>query len=309
MENSQSELDLSISIVNYNTAAETNKLINSIYNSTKSINYEILLVDNASKEPIDDIVNKYPDVKVIQNSKNLFFTKADNQNLTRAKGKYIVSINSDAFVLQDALNVMINCLDTHPFVGAVTPKIIYPDGVLQRSLGEFVTLGFGFCFASGLPRFYPNIKAFTDVMPNKITYDPDSMQEAKLLYGACIMVRREVLETVGLKDENLIHGWDEYDWCKRMTQHGWKLLYAPGAVITHSRGASRDKLETCSESAKLLDYYSWQGFFYLYKKYYGIHVYLMLKIVWHLNNMLLTCINSVRSVSRQLTSVLKNDNQ
>jgi GT2 family glycosyltransferase len=291
MQNYRKQIELSISIVNYNTIDKTKNLIDSIYNYADGISSEILLVDNASNEGIDDIIKQFPEVKVIQNQLNVFFTKADNQNLARAKGKYILSINSDTMVTPGTIKTMIDFLLKHPDVGAITPKIIYPDGSIQPSTGKFVTLAFGFYEVLGLNRFFPNHRAYTYVMPDKLDYDPEYPHEAEVLYGACIMIRREVLETVGLKDEKLIHGWDEYDWCKRMIQYGWKLSYVPNAVIIHHRGASREKTGTNSDISKILERYSWDGFFYLYKKHFGVHIYIILRTLFALNALFKTPVN------------------
>jgi GT2 family glycosyltransferase len=118
-------------------------------------------------------------------------------------------------------------------------------------------------------------------MQPEVTYDPIKPQEAEVLYGACIMIRHEILETVGLKDENLVHGWDEYDWCKRISNHGWKLYYTPDSELIHYRGATRKKADGLKVN---LHKYHLEGLFYLYKKHYGISKYILLKIIWYIKN-------------------------
>jgi hypothetical protein len=276
-------VELSISIVNYNTTDSILNLIDSIKDNFKNIIYEILVVDNASEDDSDRITKKYKDVKLIRNSTNLYFTKADNQNFLRAEGQYILSINPDTLVSPNALENMIDFLKNHQNVGAVTPRFIYPDGRLQASISPFLTLRFGLLEASGFNKWCANNKTKLSGAPKTIHYNPDISQEREVLYGACIMVRRAVLETVGLKDEKLVHGWDEYDWCKRIKNAGWKLYYVPNSVIVHYRSESMGKIKSDSRKIKEIRRYSRYGFFYLYKKHFGYAVYIFLKTVWCLS--------------------------
>lgn len=271
------EIDLSISIVNYNTSKDVIALLESIYRHAKDVVFEVLLVDNASNDDVQEIVQSYPDVKFIKNAKNVFFTKADNQNLSRAKGKYIISINSDCLVTPGALQTMMHFLEHHQDVGAVAPKIMYPDGEIQASMSNFITASYGLMLFSGLTRVFPGNKIHSHVMPSSLNYDPGKVQDGEVLYGACIMTKQEVLATVGVKDEHLVHGWDEYDWSKRMTSAGWKLKYLPDATILHHRSLSREKAEKSSDAKKILDGYHWNGLLYLYKKHFGFMLYFLLK--------------------------------
>ena len=95
-------------------------------------------------------------------------------------------------------------------------------------------------------------------------------------------LRREVLDTVGLKDEKFIHGWDEYDWCKRIAQKGWRLCYLPDAIVVHHCGASRKQVT----SNISLDKYHWDGLFYLYKKHFGYSTYVLLRFLRYLSTIL-----------------------
>jgi GT2 family glycosyltransferase len=268
-------VDLSICIVTYNVSKIVDELLTSIYQNTNRLDFEVLIVDNNSTDGIHEIVKKYPNINFIINKTNIFFTKADNQNLKRARGKYVVSLNPDTLILPGTLEKMVGFLEKNPDVGAVTPKILFPDGTIQLSIGRFPKLMYGIFEAIGVNSYFPENKINRSIMTEKLFYNYNNIQEASVLYGACIMVRREVLDTVGLKDEKLIHGWDEYDWCKRIAQKGWRLCYLPDAVVIHHRGASRSQLI----SNKAIDKYHWDGFFYLYKKHYGFSIYLLLRIL------------------------------
>ncbi|MCG2735993.1 MAG: glycosyltransferase family 2 protein [Candidatus Methanoperedenaceae archaeon] len=275
-------VDLSICIVTYNVTKIVDELLTSIYQKTIQLDFEVLIVDNDSTDGIDEIVKKYPNVNFVKNKVNVFFTKADNQNLKRARGKYIVSLNPDTLILPGTLEKMVGFLELNPDVGAVTPKFFFPDGIIQKSIGRFPNLIYGIFEAIGINTFFPENKINRDIMTNELFYDPDKIQEASVLYGACIMIRREVLDTVGLKDEKFIHGWDEYDWCKRIAQKGWRLCYLPDAIVVHHCGASRKQVT----SNISLDKYHWDGLFYLYKKHFGYSTYVLLRFLRYLSTIL-----------------------
>lgn len=282
---SNESIDLSICIVNYNTTGSVLKLIESINDNIKNITYEILVVDNDSDDNATRITDKYKYVKMIRSSTNLYFTKADNINIQRSKGKYILSINPDTLVRPNALQNMIDFLKNHKDVGAVAPRIIYPDGQLQVSTTPFLTMKFSLFEASGFNKRYPNNKTKRAIDPADIYYDPEIVHEAEVLYGACIMIRREVLETVGPKDEKFVHGWDEYDWSKRIHDYGWKLCYVPNAVIVHYRSESihKMKVENDTQKLKVVDKYGRNGYYYLHRKHFGYLAYILLRLTWALN--------------------------
>ncbi len=271
---------LSISLVNYNLTDMVIDLIKSAYDTTKNLSLEILVVDNASSDSPEKITKTFPTASLIRNSENVFFTKADNQNMLRATGEYILTITPDAFFLPGALDKMVEFLENHKDVGAIVPKIIFPDGKIQRSFSYFPNFLFGVFYILGINHFFPNNFVARKIMPTDIDYDVNKTTEVEVLYGACIMVRREVLVSVGVKDEKFVHGWDEYDWCRRIKQGGWKLCYVPRASVTHYRSVSYNKVMSTSGGRKVLKKHHRNGFLYLYRKYYGYLAYSFLKLLW-----------------------------
>lgn len=271
---------LSISLVDYNLTDMVINLIKSAYGTAKNIELEILVVDNKSADEPEKITQNFPKVSVIRNKENVFFTKADNQNILRTTGDYIMTITPDAYFLPGALDTMVEFLEQHTDVGAIVPKISYPDGKLQVSYSPFPNFWFGVFSLLGIHHFFPNNFLKRKIMPSEINYDPDKIREAEVLYGACIVVRREVLNTVGGKDEKFVHGWDEYDWCYRIRQAGWKLCYVPEARIVHLRSVSFNKAMSVPASRKILRKHHWTGFLRLYKKYFSYPAYCFLKALW-----------------------------
>lgn len=275
-QNNEASFDLSVSIVNYNVTNLVIDLIDSIYKSeyAKNHNLEILAVDNNSDDHGDRIIHRYPEVKLIKNKKNVFFTKADNQNLKRSKGKFILSVNPDVTFKPSAIGKLVEFLENNENVGAVAPKIIFPDGKLQSTIGRFVTKKFGILSVLGIKNNFFN----TDDWFNTSS-EPFS---GEILYGACILTTRETLNQVGLKDDNLVHGWDEYDWCKRITDSGKTLFCVPSAIAIHQRNVSARKMFSTEKGKSLMNKLHWNGFFYLYKKHYSRPFYLLLIIIYYL---------------------------
>lgn len=270
-------IDCSVCIVNYNSSAVLSRLLATIPAAAAGIDAEILVVDNASSDDFDNVVRTLPPSSVLRNPENCFFTAADNQNLARARGRHIVSVNPDIEFHPGALAALSAYLDAHPDVGAVAPRFLYPDGRTQPSLGRFPTRAFGLMEAAGVNDAFPENRINRAIMTAAITYDPESEADADVLYGACIMTRREVLAGVGLKDESFVHGWDEYDWCRRMRDAGWRLVYVPSAVCMHHRGYSR----ASSPLAHELYLHHWRGMVRLYRKHYGAMTALALRVLRH----------------------------
>jgi GT2 family glycosyltransferase len=267
---------LSISIVTFNSQPDLERLLRSIYSGALPSNFEILVTDNASQDDLPAFLrSKYPEVNLLQNTENRFYTAAENQNLERAQGDYVLSINPDTCVLDGAIQEMISYLEDHPEVGAICPKFLRPDGSLRPAIGPFLTFWWGVFEAAGVNQVWANNRVNTAIMPSAIWYDTDRTQVAEVLYGACIMRRREALRCVGLNDERLVHGFDEYDWCKRARNAGYRLSYLPSAVIMHVEGASRRTLK--SESS--LKRFHRDAVFYMYRKHFGISAYLPLRCV------------------------------
>ena len=276
-------IDLSVCIVNYNVSDKIDLLLTALEAELQGISHEILLVDNASSDGILEVIARHPSTLFIRNEKNRYFTAADNQNLARAKGRYIVSLNPDTVPQPGALIRLRRTFEERPEVGAVTPKCVFPDGRNQLCLGHFPWLGFGVMEAAGLNLALPWNRINKTMWPDSLDYDPDTEQDAEILYGACIMVRREMLENVGLKDEHLVHGWDEYDWCRRITLAGWKMRYVPEALVTHFQGTSRPH-----QKEWVLDTYHRQGLFYLYRKHYGLLAFLLVRSLYALRPLIMS---------------------
>ncbi|SHH44130.1 hypothetical protein SAMN02745135_00815 [Caloranaerobacter azorensis DSM 13643] len=234
-------MDLSIIIVNYNTRELTRQTLQSIYKYNHNLDFEVIVVDNnSSDDSINMIKDEFPQVILIQNKENLGFSKANNIGINKSKGKYILLLNSDTIIQRDTLEIMVDFMETNKEVGAAGCKVVLPDGNLDKACKRsFPTPRNAFYNALKLDKLFPHNKKFGEY---NLTYlNEDEMHEVDSLVGAFMMVRREVIEEVGLLDENFFMYGEDIDWCYRIKKSGWKIVYYPKTKIIHYKGGSSKK--------------------------------------------------------------------
>ncbi|KGG79809.1 glycosyl transferase family 2 [Caloranaerobacter azorensis H53214] len=234
-------MDLSIIIVNYNTRELTRQTLQSIYKYNHNLDFEVIVVDNnSSDDSINMIKDEFPQVILIQNKENLGFSKANNIGINKSKGKYILLLNSDTIIQRDTLEIMVDFMETNKEVGAAGCKVVLPDGNLDKACKRsFPTPRNAFYNALKLDKLFPHNKRFGEY---NLTYlNEDEMHEVDSLVGAFMMVRREVIEEVGLLDEKFFMYGEDIDWCYRIKKSGWKIVYYPKTKIIHYKGGSSKK--------------------------------------------------------------------
>lgn len=231
-------IDLSVVIVNYNVKQFLSTLIDSLYKSSNGIESEIIIVDNNSNDgSVEEIADKFPDVKIIANKENLGFGKANNQGMALAKGKYILLINPDTMVREDTLSKMIKFLEGHPDAGMVGCKVLNPDGTLQLACRRgFPGPWTSFTKVAGLSKIFPKSKIFSRY---NLTYlDENETHYVDAISGAFMFFKREVYEaTEGFDPMFFMYG-EDLDLCYRTQQAGYKVYYFPYTEIIHYKGES-----------------------------------------------------------------------
>jgi len=192
--------DLSVIIVNWNTRELLSKCLRSIYRNTKKLTFEVFLIDNASEDGSAEMTEKeFPQVDLVKNKVNFGFARANNQGFLRAKGKYVLVLNPDTKIVDDALSKMVKYLDLNSEVGAVGARFIYPDGTFQRYYRRFPTL-LSIITTWFLPRSLGH-----KLRPTRaylmLDDDFDKILEVSQPAGTCIMVRRDLFLEEDFMDE------------------------------------------------------------------------------------------------------------
>ncbi|MFC1634161.1 glycosyltransferase family 2 protein, partial [Planctomycetota bacterium] len=239
-ENSEHEsgtaaVDVSIVIVAWNVRQLLNDCLKSVFDQTKGIRYEVIYVDNASEDDSVEMVRKeFPEVRIIENEKNEGFIKANNQAIEVSRGRYVLLLNSDTVVLDNAIAKTVEFADSHPEAAAVGCRVLNTDRSLQRDCFMYPSLLNLILSAVYLHRIFPKSRFFGR---ERMTYwDFNDVREVQAICGCYSMVRAEAIKQVGLMDEAYYVYGDDPDWCYRFEKQGWKNLYTPHATIIHHGG-------------------------------------------------------------------------
>lgn len=222
--------NLSIIIVNYNGKHLLEPCITSIFDTYGDLPLDIWVVDNGSNDgTISWLRDTYPTIRLIENSENLGFARANNQALAVCLGKYILLLNNDTVVRKGALQHLVRILDANPEFAAVGPKLLNVDGSIQPSCMHFPSLW-------RAPIGY--VKALVGGSAKYSLTNQDEVSSVDAVTGACMLMRREALTSVGMLDQDFFMYAEEVDWCFRAYKQGWKIGYVPSAEVIHLGGQS-----------------------------------------------------------------------
>ncbi len=240
----KAELDLTVVVVSWNTRDLLDRSLETLkedLEQSSNLETEVYVVDNDSKDGSAAMVaEKHGWATLIANDDNLGFAKANNQVLRQAKGRYILLLNPDTEVEKSALKTLIEFLETHPKAGIVAPQLLNSDGSIQRSCRQFPTFTGMLFELIGLSKIFPKgSKTGTTFRAYKmLDWEHDDEREVDQPEGACLLLRREVLEEVGLLDEGYFMLFEEVDWCYRIKKAGWQIWFTPKARVMHHYGQS-----------------------------------------------------------------------
>lgn len=234
-------MKLSIVIVNYNVKHFLKQCLHSVYDAIQSIDAEVFVVDNNSKDGSVQMVKTcFPTVKLIANSDNTGFSKANNQAIKESKGEYVLLLNPDTLVQKDTFEKCIAFMDATPQAGSLGVKMINGKGeFLPESKRSLPVPAVAFYKIFGLSKLFPSSKRFGSY---HLTYlDNDSIHEVEVLSGAYMFLRKSVLEEVGYLDEDFFMYGEDVDLSYRIIKGGYKNFYFPETRIIHYKGESTKK--------------------------------------------------------------------
>lgn len=240
-------MDLSIIIVSFNTQELLRNCLRSVL-SQEGLKFEVWVVDNASTDESAEMVEKeFLKVKLIKNKENLGFAKANNLALKKTKGRFLFLLNPDTIVKDQMLVKIADFMEKNPQASASGVKILNPDGSPQMSVGKFYNLINSFLMLFGGERM-----GFLRASPSRI-------EEVDWVSGAALVLRKEVIETVGMLDEKFFMYMEELEWCYRIKKSGFKIYFYPEAEIIHYERASGSKSEAI--------WGIYKGLIYFYQKH------------------------------------------
>ena len=269
---------LSTIIVNYNAGSLLRKCVDSLLACPLDI--EIIVVDNASSDASLDGLQDLSQVCVIRNPANVGFAAACNIGVQASSAPFLLFLNPDCFFQPDPIAPLLAGLQSGDRVGMVGGLLVNEDGTEQGGGRRAVPTPWrSFVRSFGLQRFanrWP--KLFYDFHLHKQPL-PDSPIEVEAISGACMLVKRDVMEDVGLWDEGYFLHCEDLDWCMRFRQKGWKILFVPDARISHALGA-------CSRSRRVfVEWHKHKGMLRFYRKFFrhqypGVLMGLVVAGVW-----------------------------
>ncbi len=239
--------DLSIVIVNYNNAKLLETCLRSIGKFSQKLTLEIIVSDNGSSDGSQKMLkDKFPEVILIENNANLGFIKATNNGLKIASSRYIILLNDDTELKNNALEILVDFMDKNPEAGACGPKLLNTDGTPQRQGSIF----------------------------GKPFWKSDEAIPVDFVIGGALLLRKEVFQQIGLMDENLFFYNDDIDWCKSIRKAGWKIYFVPQAQIMHYGGYSSKRVFN-----PRLFIEGFRGGLYFCRKHYNMVAYLAYRLL------------------------------
>jgi len=227
------QYDISVVTLNYNTRDLLASCLASLLEFNDRLNLELIVVDNASSDGSAQMVReRFPEVLLVENTENLGCARGGNRGMEIASAPFVLYLNADVEARPGAIRVMLEYLQTRPDVGIVGPRLIGEDGEYQQSCHYFTLLK-----ARSALLLFLTLIGSRGWRHLGLSTNPslDGWQQAEVdwIYTACVLIRREVLDSAGLLDAHMFFGGDDMDFCYRAARAGWKTVYLPQAEITH----------------------------------------------------------------------------
>jgi hypothetical protein len=235
-----SKYQASIVIVSWNVRDLLRDCLRSIAQTRGDLAVETIVVDSASTDGSPDMVaTEFPQVTLIAATENVGFPRGNNMGIAKAHGRYILLLNPDTILHENALAHMVTYLENHLDVGVVGAQLLNDDGSVQSSRRRFPTLTTAFFESTWLQAHAPQ-----RILNRYYALDiaDDQTSDVDWVMGACLMTRQEIAQSVGGLDEGYFMYSEELDWCRRIKMAGWRVVYLPTAQVTHYQGKSSEQV-------------------------------------------------------------------
>ena len=261
-------IDLSVVILTYNSSLYIEECLQALLKELPDIKTEIIFIENNSADNtlflLENIINssipKNIDVKLIKNDRNKGYALGNNQGLEISSGRQILLLHPDVVMLANSLKYLLKVLEEDTKIVILAPQFQYPDGKIQPSCRRFPDYWSVINEALGLTILFPKNKSLSGWKMGD--FDHTYRREVDQPMAACVLLKRKVLDDVGLMDEQFVMFFNDVDWCKRMKQFGWKIIFTPEAKVIHVLGGSVNQVR----SRMIL--HSHVGFYLYFEKHF-----------------------------------------
>lgn len=231
-------MNLSIIIVNWNTRDLLRECLQSIFKNPPQVEFEVFVVDNASTDGSVEMVREnFPQVNLIENQENIGFARANNQGIRASSGKYVFLLNSDTLIFPDTLANLLSFADARPTAGIVGCKVLDRDGRIDYGCARhFPTIGGEFFNITYLNKVFPKNRLIGRYQMRY--WEHNDSREVDCVLGACMLLRRDMLNQVGLLDERYFMYGEDIELCWRAKKRGYEVYFCSDAVIQHFGASS-----------------------------------------------------------------------
>ncbi len=263
MSMSKEKYDLSIVIISWKMRDLLEVCLESIFKFTEGLTFQVILIDNFSQDgTIEMVEEKFPSVRLIKNPENRGVAPARNQGLKEVQGKYALILDADMELIENTIFQLYKFMEEHSECGMVGAKLVDSNRDLQYSCKRFPTVT-ALIFRRLEPfSFISNSKTLKNHLMKD--WDHNSVKEVDYLIGACQFFRKEVIDKIGMYDDNIFYGPEDIDYCLRIWKGGWKIFYYPLTKIIH-----HEQRITKKNPFSLISMRHLKGIFYIFKKYGG----------------------------------------
>jgi N-acetylglucosaminyl-diphospho-decaprenol L-rhamnosyltransferase len=259
-------IDITIVLVNYNTGFLLDRLFSALAAAQDHLRLQTVLIDNVSRDNSLEILrSKYPFVEVIENSANVGFGRANNQALSRMRGRYLLLLNTDAFVSPDTLAKTFDFMERNPKCGILGVKLVGEDRALQPSCRYFPTPWNVFLAANGLGRYFPWTRQVDDM-----NWDHLTARQCDWVPGCYYLVRKAVLDQIGLFDPRFFLYYEEVDHCRRARLAGWNVTYFADTEVIHIGGESAKSDTALTGAGRQIATLQVESELLYFRKHYGL---------------------------------------
>ncbi|MBA7636301.1 N-acetylglucosaminyl-diphospho-decaprenol L-rhamnosyltransferase [subsurface metagenome] len=267
-------MDVSIIIVNWNTRDIIRDCLKSVYEQTKGISFEVIVIDNASSDgSVEMVKSEFYQVVLIENKQNRGFAAGVNQGIAVAKGRYALVLNSDTIVCDNAIEKTVQYADKHAEAAVVGCQVWENSDTIQMTCFRFPSVLNLFLHTFALNKIFKNNHFFGREW--MLWWPRDSEREVEVVSGSFMLVRRNAIDDVGLMDESYFLYYEETDWCYRFAKGGWKILFWPRAKIIHVDGGSH----STNKNAVGMSVQVQKSLLIFFKKHYGMTHYLFARLI------------------------------